>query len=52
MASQKKKKRKKKLRNPDAINAIVHCKGGAHKDKRNKRKKRDSLWKKDLRDNS
>jgi hypothetical protein len=38
-----KKKRVKKPRNPDALNAIVKCKGGVHKDKRKKRKKRDDL---------
>lgn len=51
MASRKKKLRKK-ARNASAVDAIVRCKGGAHKDKRNKRKKRDSLWEKDLRDSS
>lgn len=36
----------KKSRNPDALNAIIHRKGGVHKDKRNKIN--DELWKSDL----
>jgi hypothetical protein len=46
MAKRKRAKKKpKKPRNAAAITAIVHCKGGSHK---NKRKKSDDLWKQEL----
>lgn len=46
-----KKKKAKKPRNVNVIIAIIHCKGGSHKDKRNKRKKIDDLWKQELDNN-
>lgn len=44
----KKKKAVKKPRNINVVVAIIHCKSGPHKDKRNKRNKSDDLWKQEL----